>query len=311
MSKGGGRPHFVYYANLPRCWSKLIQIQRVVGRMCDPLTITVSKGKPKGRPRKSLGQHFLTDHRAVARILNAAHIGPNDVVVEIGPGQGVLTRRMVKHAKRLVVVELDGELCAALPGRLGYPPNLTCIEADARVANIGPLVDAEESYKVVANLPFYAANPIVRRLLETEPKPELMVVMVQQEVANSMVARPGKMGLLSVATQFYAEASLVCVVPPLAFKPPPKVTSAVVKLVLRDIPAVDTYDVGGFFQVVKAGFSAPRKQLRNSLSHGLAVQAGVAGKILETAKIDGVRRAETLELVEWGRVYHAWETVTK
>ena len=133
---------------------------------------------------------------------------------------------------------------------------------------------------------------------------------MQQEVANSMVAAPGKMGLLSVATQFYAEASLVCVVPPRAFKPPPKVTSAVVKLELRNAPVVETGDVDGFFHVVKAGFSAPRKQLRNSLSHGLDVEPEIATSILGYADIDGTRRAETLELAEWGRVYRAWETVT-
>jgi 16S rRNA (adenine1518-N6/adenine1519-N6)-dimethyltransferase len=317
MSKGGARSHFANYADLPlfsnQVWSRVLRpvtiaarnINQTVGRKVN------RNASPKAGPRKSLGQHFLSDHRTVARIIHAAQLAPDDVVVEIGPGQGVLTRRLVDQVKRVVALELDSELCAALPARLGSPPNLVCIAADARVADIAELVAEGEAYKVVANLPYYAANPIIRRLLETEPKPHSMVVMVQQEVANNMVAAPGKMGILSVATQFYAEASLVCTVPPHAFKPPPKVTSAVVKLVLRNAPAVATGDVGdgidSFFQVVKAGFSAPRKQLRNSLSHGLAVAPETAGAVLETAGIDGKRRAETLALEEWGCVYHAWE----
>ena len=305
MSKGGARSHFANYADLPRFSN------RVRNRVLRPVTIAARKVSSKAGPRKSLGQHFLSDHRTVARIIHAAQLEPDDVVIEIGPGQGVLTRRLVEQVKRVVALELDSELCAALPARLGSPSNLTCFAADARAADFGEFLAEDEKYKVVANLPYYAANPIIRRLLETEPKPQSMVVMVQQEVANNMVAAPGKMGILSVATQFYAEASLVCIVPPSAFKPPPKVTSAVVKLVLRNAPAVETGDVAdsndGFFQVVKAGFSAPRKQLRNSLSHGLAVAPETAGAVLETAGIDGTRRAETLALEEWGRLYHAWE----
>ena len=305
MSKGGARSHFANYADLP------LFSNRVRDWILRPVTIAARKVSVKAGSRKLLGQHFLSDHRTVARIIHAAQLEPDDVVVEIGPGQGVLTRRLVDQVKRVVALELDSDLCAALPARLGSPPNLTCVAADARVADFGEILASDETYKVVANLPYYAANPIIRRFLETGPKPQSMVVMVQQEVANNMVAAPGKMGILSVATQFYAEASLVCTVPPNAFKPPPKVTSAVVKLVLRIAPAVETGDVAGgndgFFQVVKAGFSAPRKQLRNSLSHGLAVAPDTAGAVLETAGIDSTRRAETLALEEWDRLYHAWE----
>ena len=154
--------------------------------------------------RKSLGQHFLADIRTAGRILNAADLSENDVVVEIGPGRGVLTKRLVERVKRVVAVELDSELAAALPARLEFPANLTCVEADARIVNLAELIAPDTSYKVVANLPYYAANPIIRRLLESEPKPNLLVVMVQQEVAKNMIAKPGDMGILSVATQFYA-----------------------------------------------------------------------------------------------------------
>ncbi len=260
-------------------------------------------------PRKSLGQHFLTDQRVVAHILRAAGLEAGDAVLEIGPGRGVLTRRLVTEAEVVVAVELDRELCAALPGRLGWPSNLACVEADARTIDAGRLVFPRTRYKVVANLPYYAANPIIRNLLESNPKPKSMVVMVQKEVADSMTAAPGRMGLLSVATQVYARSRIVCTVPPSGFRPPPNVTSAVVQLDVRETAAVADGDTDGFFEVVRAGFSAPRKQLRNSLSHGLDVPAAAASEVLDAADIDGQRRAQTLALDEWSNLYKEWQRV--
>ena len=255
--------------------------------------------------RKSLGQHFLSDSRTAGRIIDAADLSPDDLVVEIGPGRGVLTRRLVDRVKRVVAIELDGELAAALPARLGSPANLTCIRADARDVDLAQLIAPETCYKVVANLPYYAANPIVRRLLETQPKPEVLVVMVQQEVAKNMVAQPGDMRILSVATQFYAKAKMVCTVPPKYFRPSPKVTSAVVRLDVLSEPAVQVASDEEFFQVVRAGFAAPRKQIRNSLSQGLGVEPTVAGQILDRASIDATRRPQTLDIPEWASIYRA------
>ena len=262
----------------------------------------------RSRARKSLGQHHLVDTEVLGSILAAADLTEEDVVLEVGPGLGTLTRVLVDRASRVVAVEMDPRLAASLPSRLGHPANLTTVEADARTMDIGSLVGIGTAYKVVANLPYYAANPIVRRLLEAEPKPNLMVIMVQQEVARVMVAGPGRMGLLSVATQYYAQPALVCDVPPAAFRPPPKVTSAVVRLEIRPRPAVAVADREAFFDLVRAGFSAPRKQLRNSLSHGLGVPGAVVGQLLEDLDLDGRRRAETLTLDEWAAVYGAWES---
>ena len=262
------------------------------------------------RARKSLGQHHLVDAEVLDRILAAAELTQDDVVLEVGPGLGMLTRGLVDRVSRVVAVEMDARLALSLPSRLGHPANLTTVEGDARTMDIGSLVGGEPGYKVVANLPYYAANPIVRRLLEAEPKPGLMVFMVQQEVARVMVAEPGRMGILSVATQFYAEPALVCDVPPAAFRPPPKVTSAVVRLEIRPQPAVAVSDRDAFFALVRAGFSAPRKQLRNSLSQGLGVPAAAVGELLEGLHLDGSRRPETLTLDEWAAVYRALETRT-
>ena len=188
-----------------------------------PISETYTSRRPKGY-RKALAQYFLTDQRVLSYILEAADLSSDDTVVEVGPGRGILTRQLAKLARRVVAVEIDAALAAGLATKLGNPPNLTVLEADARTADIQPDVP----YKLVANLPYYAANPIIRRFLEMERQPLRMVVMVQKEVAHSMTATPGRMTLLSVAVQFYGMPRLVCVVPPSAFRPSPKVDSAVV-----------------------------------------------------------------------------------
>lgn len=259
------------------------------------------------KPRKALGQHFLVDGGILNRIVAAAELAPDDVVLEIGPGSGMLTRRLVRYAARVVAVEMDSRLSASLPQRLGHPSNLTSIEADARTVDIATLVGENPSYKVVANLPYYAASPIVRRFLESELQPKLIVVMLQQEVAQSMVASPGEMSILSVAIQYYTVPKLVCRVPPSAFRPPPKVKSAVVRLEPRLQPAVAVADEAAFFGLVRAGFAAPRKQLKNSLSHGLAISSVEVGRLLASANLDGRRRPETLSVEEWAQIYRAWE----
>lgn len=270
------------------------------------VTSSASASGNRTRARKSLGQHFLADTRIAGRILDAADLSPDDVIVEIGPGRGVLTKRMVNRVNRVVAVELDGELAEALPSRLDFPVNLTCVKADARDVDLAELIAPDTSYKVVANLPYYAANPIIRRLLESEPKPDILVVMVQQEVAKNMVAQPGDMGILSVATQFYARVKMVCSVSPKSFRPSPKVTSAVVRLDVLPAPAVDVASEEGFFTVVRAGFAAPRKQLRNSLSQGLGIEPIVGGRVLEEAGIDATRRPQTLDIPEWASIYQVW-----
>ena len=258
------------------------------------------------RPRKSLGQHFLTDPRIANRIVAAADPSPSDTILEIGPGSGVLTRRLVERAGCVIAVELDQRLAAELPARLGQPQNLIVHHADARHVPLRQLVSPNQRYKVVANLPYYAAAPITRRFLETEQSPDLMVVMVQREVADAMTAAPGSMTLLSVATQFYARASVVAQVPPRAFRPAPKVASTVVKLAVHQARAVEVPDAETFFALVRAGFSAPRKQLRNSLMLGTGADAAAVSQSLDTAGIDERRRPATLTIPEWASLDAAW-----
>ena len=250
---------------------------------------------------KSLGQHFLTDRRVLARILEAADLSSEDTVVEVGPGRGILTRQLVKLARRVVAVEIDETLAARLPAKLGHPPNLTVLNADARTADIG----VEGDYKLVANLPYYAANPIIRRFLEAARQPTRMVVMVQKEVAQSMTAPPGRMTTLSVASQFYGSPRMVCAVPPRAFRPAPKVHSAVVSIDVNPEMRRRVDDESRFFKLVRAGFAAPRKQLRNSLAQGLRVAGTEASELLSRVDIDARRRPGTLTVDEWIALYKA------
>lgn len=254
-------------------------------------------------PRKGLGQHFLVSTGAVAAILRAAEIGPDDMVVEVGPGLGVMTSELVQRAKRVIAVELDQELAVAVERELGTA-KLKMVCADAREVDITEL-SGGEPYKLVANLPYYAASPILRRFLESQHPPTRAVIMVQREVARNMAAQPGDMSLMSVGIQLYGRPRIVKNVPPASFYPPPNVTSAIVRIDVYPRPALALDDTESFFKVVRAGFSAPRKQLRNTLAQGLVIRAEEALALLEMAGVDPSRRPATLSLEEWGALYRS------
>lgn len=265
--------------------------------------------KRPSRAKKSLGQHFLVDRRVRGRIVEAADLAPDDTVVEVGPGRGFLTKALAERAGRVVAVELDGALVESLEDTLRGSENVEIVEGDARTVDIDELLGSQCEYKVVANLPYYAATRIVRRFLEAQRSPKSLVVMVQREVGLEMTAQPGKMGLLSVSTQVYGRARLVTSVRPSAFRPPPNVVSAVVRIDVREEPSVQFESADRFFGLVKAGFSAPRKQMRNSLMHGLGVCADEATALLRGAGIAPERRAQTLSVEEWGNLYREYVSV--
>lgn len=237
----------------------------------------------------------------------AAQVSEKDTVVEIGPGRGALTRHLAGVAGCLVLVEIDQELVDVLAERFAGSPQVRIIHGDARELDIGAIPEiAGRDYKALGNLPYYAASPIIRRLLESAHPPLEIVVMVQREVAREMAAKPGKMSLLSVATQLYATPGIVCHVPPRAFNPPPKVHSSVIRLLRRDGLAVDLDSTERFFTLVRAGFAAPRKTIANSLAVGLRETAGAFAPALEDAGVDPGRRPATLSLEQWGYLYRAW-----
>jgi 16S rRNA (adenine1518-N6/adenine1519-N6)-dimethyltransferase len=255
------------------------------------------------RARKGLGQHFLIDGEVLERITSAAELAPGDVIVEVGPGLGVLTRELARKAGRVIAIELDNRLAALLKQTLANLNNVTIINED--VLKIEPKNLATD-YKVVANLPYYITSPVLRHFLEAAAKPKLMILMVQKEVAETIIATPGKMSLLSVSVQFYGEARIISPVPAACFYPPPKVDSAILRLDPHPQPRL-AVDEGGFFEVVRAGFTAPRKQLVNSLAQGLGASKSEVLSRLERANIAPRRRAETLTLEEWARLWRVFK----
>lgn len=254
-------------------------------------------------PRKGLGQNFLTDPVALGRIVAAADLVPDDVVVEVGAGLGTLTRLLAEQAGRVVAVELDDRLLAVLREQVADLANVQIVHGD--VLKLSDLSLAHLSYKVVGNLPYYITSAVLRRFLEAEPRPRLMVVTVQREVAQRIVARPGEMSLLAVSVQFYGHPRVVARIRAGAFFPAPKVDSAVVRIDVGAQPAValgQGADEAVFFRVVRAGFGQKRKTLRNSLSAGLALAPDSVAGTLQQVGVDPRRRAETLSLEEWAAV---------
>jgi 16S rRNA (adenine1518-N6/adenine1519-N6)-dimethyltransferase len=260
------------------------------------------------KARKSLGQHFLIDKQALDRIVAAAELTPQDVVIEVGPGLGVLTKELAKRAGRVIAVEADGGMASALKEVVTDSSNITIVNSDVLQIDPGSLVaelgleDVSLRYKVVANIPYYITSAILRYFLEAPCKPSMMVVMVQKEVGKAIVAQPGDMSILAVSVQFYGKPAIVGHVTSRSFYPPPKVDSVILRIDLYEQPQVSVSGTSEFFRVVRAGFSAPRKQLRNSLAQGLGISALESADMLERANIDSKRRAETLNLQEWARI---------
>jgi 16S rRNA (adenine1518-N6/adenine1519-N6)-dimethyltransferase len=258
-------------------------------------------------PKKGLGQHFLVDNRILEGIISAAELAPDDIVIEVGAGAGILTLELARRARQVLAVELDSELASALSQVVAPLSNIRVINADILQVTPAELLGGGAAfpsrYKVVANLPYYIASAVLHHFLKAEPKPGLMIVMVQKEVGEAIVAWPGGMSLLATCVQFYSKPSIIEYVPARSFYPPPKVDSVILRIVPYEQPLVKVSDTVEFFKLVRAGFSAPRKQLRNALAQGLRLSPAEAVALLEKAGIDPQRRAETLALQEWAKVY--------
>lgn len=270
------------------------------------------------RARKQLGQHFLVNEEVLSSIIEAAQLTPSDTVLEIGPGLGNLTEALARKAKKVIAVELDNRLASFLSKKFSsfhnviivarnildtLPEDLlgTAFPADKHQVNILPT-----PYKVVANLPYYITAPIVRHFLEATLKPNLMVIMVQKEVAEVITAAPGSMSLFSVSVQFYGKPTIVAHVPSRDFYPPPEVDSTVVRIDVYERPPVMVDDIASFFNIVSAGFSSRRKQIHNALALRLGLDHNQVDACLEQAGIDRQARAQTLSLEQWARLYQSF-----
>ncbi len=254
------------------------------------------------RPSKSKGQNFLLDHEVVARIADAAGISPGDRIVEIGPGLGVLTEELLRRGANLTAIELDDSLAPHLKRHFHDEPAFRLIHGDATSVTPIDVVASDVPFRIVANLPYSVATRIIRHWLESEHPPIELVVMVQQEVADRMTAAAGDMSLLGLAIQLHTHAEYLFAVPSEAFHPPPKVTSAVVRLRTTNNQSMDRQATERLFQLATIAFRHKRKTIANSLSRDLEIDKATLVDRLNDAGIDGTLRPQALDLDTWIRL---------
>lgn len=259
--------------------------------------------------KKSLGQHWLNDAATLEYICQAGNINTEDTVLEIGPGTGTLTRRLVNYAKQVVAVEYDKALAERLLAEK-IAPNLQIINQDILSFDLTSL---QPDYKVVANIPYYLTSNLIRVLSESTNRASRIVLLIQKEVAERVAAKPGDMSLLSVSAQFYWQVELGEIVPAKLFEPPPKVDSQIIILKKHPKPLFPGLVLGkhgkerekSFFRIVKAGFSSRRKTLLNSLAGGLRTEKKDIQAVLDIAQISADLRAQALSIEQWHQLYLA------
>lgn len=280
-------------------------------KLYSPAAIRDIKDRYDFRLSKSLGQNFITDAGVIEDIVDGADIAPEDLVIEIGPGIGVLTAAAAERAKRVMAVEIDRKLMPILAETLVGFDNIRIINQDIMKTDINGLIAEERALgsftgdvKIMGNLPYYITTPIIMKLLESGVRAESITIMMQKEVADRIKASPGGKiyGALSVAVQYYCTVEQIAFVPKEVFVPQPKVDSAVLKLTLRDSSPVELTDKSVFFSCIKQGFGQRRKTLHNSLTGVCGLSKEQIGEVLTEAGIDPGRRAETLDMDEFAAV---------
>lgn len=254
-------------------------------------------------PKKQLGQHFLKNPEIVSKIVQAAEIDENDTIIEVGPGTGILTDELIKNAKIVFAIEKDYDLITKLQKLYKNTKNLKIVHQDILWFDLSTF----DQYKVVANIPYQITSPLIRKFIEAENKPVLMVLMVQKEVAERITAKPGssERGLLTLIVEFYADAKILFEVSKKEFYPVPQVDSAVIELKPKVHLRGGRNEVkpDKFFKIVKAGFAAKRRQVHNSLAATLRMPTNEILAILKQAKITPTLRAEDLTLTQWLDLY--------
>lgn len=263
------------------------------------------------RIKKRLGQNFLVDEEILDKIIEVADLSKDDMVIEIGPGMGTLTKKLAEKAQKVLAIELDERLVKLLQETLAHLKNVAIIQGDILKINLKELIKSRaqsprSKVKVVANLPYYITTPIIIHLLKAREVLSNIVVMVQKEVGRRMVAKPRTKdyGALSILVQYYTKPRITIKVPRNAFLPEPEVDSCVVNLEVLEKPAVEVEDEELFFKVARTAFEQRRKALKNALSHSrdLRLSKEKVLEILEKADIKPLRRGETLSLEEFARL---------
>ncbi len=252
------------------------------------------------KPNKELGQHFLIDHTALNKIVTAARINADDTVLEIGPGVGTLTATLIEAASQVVVIEKDAHLADIIKSRF---PTIKVVAQDFMKFDLSAL----DNYKVVANLPYYITSKILQALLTAQHPPRSITVLVQKEVAERITAAPGQMSVLAFSVQYFGHPQIIDLVPAASFWPAPEVDSAILHIEIGSQPAFAA-DQQSLFRLVKAGFGARRKMLKNTLAGGLQIDSRLALDLLTAASISPTARAQELSLVQWQALYDQAKT---
>lgn len=253
------------------------------------------------KPKKGLGQHWLYDEQTLESICDSANVQRGDTVLEVGPGLGTLTAKLLERGAKVVAVEFDEALAKKLAAN-NTNDSLTVIHQDILQFDLTSL---PKGYKVVANIPYYLTSNLIRVLCESPNPFTRAAILIQKEVAERVAAKPGQMSLLSVSAQYYCDVSLGVVVPAELFTPPPKVDSQVLELHFRENPLFTDVDTKQFFRLVKAGFSQRRKTLVNSMSGSLGVSKDEIRSILAVSNTTENIRAQALSLADWHALYRA------
>lgn len=254
------------------------------------------------RPNKRLGQHFLINEEILKHIILAAKLSQNDVVLEIGAGIGVLTTQLVPLVSKIIAIEIDATLINILKQELAGYSNVLLIKNDILKVNLSE-IDQRPKIKVIANLPYYIVTPVIMHLLQAKQNFSTLILMVQKEVGERILAKPGSKiyGALSIFVQYYTQVERICEVSRQCFFPQPKIDSVVLKLNVLQSPAISVEDEQFFFKIVRAAFSKRRKMLINAISD-IGIGKDKLANALREVKIDPKRRGETLSLEEFGRI---------
>ncbi len=258
------------------------------------------------KPRKALGQNFLISSGVREIIIDSAEIQPDDVVLEIGAGLGALTERLVQEAERVVSVELDENLYRILTDTLGDIENLDILQAD--ILELEPAqLGLSAGYVVVANIPYNITSAVIRHLMESQTPATRVVLTIQKEVAERIVAGPGDMSLLALSVQIFGDPSIRAQISPGSFYPPPSVDSAVVRIDMHSDLTVTDAEIETLFKLARAGFAQKRKQLKNALAHGLPLDKSGAESLLRSCGVEPRSRAQALDVDTWVRLAKGYQ----
>ena len=253
--------------------------------------------------KKGLGQNFLVDEKVLDKIVKAADLKPSDNVIEVGPGTGFLTEKLLDRVKHVTSVELDRGMIGILEDRFKGVKNLDLVNADILKYDMshGARVTAHDKYKVVANIPYYITSPLIKHFLQSKNRPIVMVLLVQKEVAEKVCGKTGK-SVITIETGVFGEPKIVGNIKAGSFYPRPKVDSAILKIEVYKKPLVPEGQIEDFLKIVKAGFSQKRKKLSNSLASVLKIKTSEVISALQKTNITLNARAEELEIGDWGKL---------